>query len=102
MPKHVFVGGRPTLLIDTTVHSASLRQPESPDATTTLIRIGEVMRRTGLPRSSLYAKIASGDFCAPVKQGASPKVRAVGFDSRAVDSWINTQLSRAHTNKETR
>lgn len=50
-------------------------------------RLPAVMARTGLSRSSIYAAIAAGTFCEPVKLSR----RAVGFMSAEVDQWIKTR-----------
>ena len=49
-----------------------------------LERLPQVKARTGLSRSEIYRRVASGDFPAPVKLGE----RASAWDSRAVDLWI--------------
>lgn len=56
-----------------------------------LLRLPQVIDRVGLRRSSLYRRVAEGTFPAPVKLG----VRAVAWDSRAIDAWIAKQLSKA-------
>lgn len=50
-------------------------------------RLPQVLRRTGLSRSGLYAAIAKGVFPRPVKLSS----RAVGFLSREIDDWILRQ-----------
>lgn len=50
-----------------------------------IIRRPEVETLTGIPRSTLYAKIADGDFPAPVKIGR----RAVGWREAEVNEWLN-------------
>ncbi len=47
-------------------------------------RIPEVLSRTGLSRSGLYAAIRARSFAAPIKISA----RSVGFLSSEVDAWI--------------
>lgn len=49
-----------------------------------LLRIKEVMKRTGLPRSSLYRYIKTGIFPAPIQIG--PK--AVAWPESKIDSWV--------------
>ena len=62
-----------------------------------LIRLPEVMRRTGFGRSSLYAYIKRGQFPAPVRLGE----RSVAWKSSDVDAWIESRPSvhpiAAHT-----
>ncbi len=53
-----------------------------------LLRLPEVVLRTGLSRSSIYARIAAQEFPAPVSLGA----RAVGWPSSLVDSWIGERI----------
>lgn len=54
----------------------------------TLIKLAEVQRRTALGRSSIYAKVAAGNFPKPVKQGAS----SVWVDTEVQD-WIDTLIT---------
>jgi len=53
-----------------------------------ILRLPEVIHRTGFKRSSIYQMIQEGRFPKPVKLG----VRAVGWDSRAIDSWIKQRI----------
>ena len=46
----------------------------------------KVKERTGLSRSTIYAKIAEGTFPRPVSLGA----RAVGWLESEIDAWINS------------
>lgn len=48
-----------------------------------ILRREDVERATGLPRSSLYAKIAAGEFPKPIKLGA----RAAGWLEQDVAKW---------------
>lgn len=57
----------------------------------TLLRLPEVCRRTGLSRSTLYARIQEGTFPAPVNIGA----RSVAWPSHAVDMWIRERIEAA-------
>ena len=54
-----------------------------------LLRIDEVMRRTGLPRSSVYALIKTEEF--PRQIRISPMRSA--WDSLEVDAWIQSKLA---------
>lgn len=54
--------------------------------TNRVIRRPEVEALTGIPRSTLYAKIASGDFPAPIKIGQ----RAVGWLESEVHEWLSS------------
>ena len=52
-----------------------------------LYRLPQVRELTGLGRSTLYARIKSGDFPAPVNIG----VRAVAWNSELVAAWIDSR-----------
>jgi prophage regulatory protein len=52
------------------------------------LRRPEVERRTGLKRSTLYAKIKNGDFPSPVKLGA----RAVAWPESEINTWLSERL----------
>jgi prophage regulatory protein len=53
-----------------------------------ILRRDEVERATGLPRSSLYAKIAKGEFPKSIKLGA----RSVGWLERDVAAWQKQRI----------
>ena len=53
------------------------------------LRLPQVKQRTGISRSSLYAKIQRGEFPAPVNLGA----RAVGWVESEVDRWIADRIA---------
>lgn len=48
------------------------------------MRLTEVIKNTGLGRSSIYKRIAEGEFPKPVPLGG----RAVGWVSDEVEAWI--------------
>jgi prophage regulatory protein len=56
-----------------------------------ILRIFEVADRTGLARSSIYAKIQAGDFPRPIKLSS----RSVGWLEADVNQWIERQISRS-------
>jgi prophage regulatory protein len=53
-----------------------------------ILRRPEVEARTGYPTSTLYTKIAAGEFPRPIKLS----VRAVGWDERLVEEHIRKIL----------
>ncbi len=57
-----------------------------------LIRLPEVLKRTGFGKTWIYRLISEGRFPAPVKIG----IRAVAFVESEVDEWI---LSVIETNR---
>ena len=57
-----------------------------------ILRRPEVEKLTGIPRSTLYAKIAVGDFPAPIKIGH----RAVGWLEIEVHNWLDSRQRSIH------
>lgn len=62
-----------------------------------LMRRPEVLRVTGLSRSSLYRLIASGHFSPPVSLGPN----TVAWAASMVHSWITERIASAPTTKTT-
>ena len=54
----------------------------------TILRMADVVRRTGLSKGSIYLKIKSGSFPQPVPLG----VRAVGWSEEEVNAWIDQRI----------
>lgn len=59
---------------------------------TKILRLPAVCDRTGLSKSSIYAKIKTGDFPAPVRLGP----RSIGFFESAVNIWIESCARGVH------
>jgi len=57
----------------------------------TILRRKQVESRTGLSRSTIYLRIARGEFPAPVSLGA----RAVGWPSDTIDKWIADRIAQS-------
>ena len=57
----------------------------------TFLRLPQVRARTGLSRSTIYARIATGDFPNAIALGP----RAVGWLESDVDIWITRQIERS-------
>lgn len=57
-----------------------------------ILRLPDVQARTGLSRSTIYLRLATGEFPQPVSLGA----RSIGFLESEVDGWIaeRVRLSR--------
>ncbi|EAO0554265.1 phage regulatory protein [Salmonella enterica subsp. enterica serovar Heidelberg] len=55
---------------------------------TRLIRLPEVLERTGYSKAWVYRLISEGRFPAPVKIG----VRAIAFVESEVDEWIQSVI----------
>jgi prophage regulatory protein len=62
---------------------------------TRLIRLPKVIQRTGYSRSSIYAKIALGEFPAPVNLGA----RAVAWIEAEIDQWISDRVNASRSER---
>jgi prophage regulatory protein len=60
--------------------------------TTTIWRLPEVLRQTGLSRSTIYEMVRRGDFPRQVQLGR----RAVGWIADDVDEWIHSKVD-AHS-----
>lgn len=56
-----------------------------------ILRLPAVKARCGLSRSSIYKRVAEGDFPAPVPLGG----RAVGWSEREVSDWIKSRIDAA-------
>ena len=56
--------------------------------TRTILRLPAVKARTGLSRSSIYLRIARGDFPKPVSLGG----RAVGWIESEIQAWLQQQI----------
>lgn len=59
-----------------------------------LIRLPEVLKRTGFGKAWIYRLISEGRFPAPVKIG----VRAVAFIDSEVDEWIRSVIETSRNN----
>ncbi len=58
----------------------------------TLLRLPEVIARTGIARSTIYRDIAAGTFPAPIRINDGG-VRA--WSSKEIDLWIESQIAVA-------
>lgn len=57
----------------------------------TILRRKQVEARTGLSRSTIYARIKSQTFPAPVSLGGS----AVGWIESELDAWLSAQIEKS-------
>ena len=53
-----------------------------------LYRLPQVREITGLGRSTIYAKIKTGDFPAPINLG----IRAVAWRAADVAGWVDSRI----------
>ena len=56
--------------------------------THTILRLPAVKTRTGLSRSTIYARVLQGTFPKPVSLGA----RAVGWVEAEIQEWLQRQI----------
>ncbi len=56
-----------------------------------ILRLPEVIARTGLSRSTIYVRVAAGRFPRPVALGA----RAVGWIEAEVDEWVRERIAES-------
>ena len=57
-----------------------------------ILRLPEVRRKTGLPKSSVYRQVALGNFPSPVR--LTP--RTTGWLEHEVDQWLETRARVSH------
>ena len=56
-----------------------------------LIRLPEVIERTGLSRSAIYDRISHNQFPRQINLGA----RAVAWEERKIAEWIDTKIKES-------
>jgi prophage regulatory protein len=54
-----------------------------------ILRLPEVIQRTGLSKSSIYAFVSEGTFPQSISLGA----RAVGWSESELNSWIEQRIA---------
>ncbi len=54
-----------------------------------ILRLPEVSRQTGLPRSTIYALLAKNEFPLPVKLSQ----RSVGWVESEITTWIEDRIA---------
>lgn len=57
----------------------------------TLIRLPEVLRRTGYSKAWIYRLLKDNQFPKPIKIGS----RAIAFVESEVDDWINQRIAES-------
>ena len=60
-----------------------------PDTSKTILRLPQVIQKTGRGRASIYADIGKGEFPEPISLGG----RSVGWLESEVDQWIDTRIA---------
>ncbi|MXW16170.1 MAG: AlpA family transcriptional regulator [Gemmatimonadetes bacterium] len=57
------------------------------------LRLPEVMKRTGLSRSTIYVRLAEGRFPRPVALGG----RAVGWIEAEIEEWVAERIAESRS-----
>jgi prophage regulatory protein len=57
-----------------------------------MLRVKDVLRRTGMCRQTLYNKLRANAFPAPLEIGPN----AIGWPTHEVDAWIQTRPRRTY------
>jgi prophage regulatory protein len=60
-----------------------------------ILRRKQVESRTGLSRSTIYARIAAGTFPSSIDLGGG---RAVGWVAAEIDAWIEERINESRQN----
>ena len=55
-----------------------------------ILRTPEVVRVTGLSKTTIWRRVRSGDFPAPVKLG-SLTTRSIGWREEEIERWIDSR-----------
>ncbi len=53
-----------------------------------LLRLDETIKKTGIPKSSIYAKLARNEFPKPIKLG----IRSIAFIEEEINRWIEERI----------
>lgn len=56
---------------------------------TAFLRLPDVIKATGVPRSTLYRLISNGDFPQPIKLGE----RSVAWSSAEIEAWMARRIA---------
>lgn len=59
---------------------------------TVILRLPHVRSRTGMATSSIYDRMATGDFPSQIKLGRG---RAVGWLEHEIDAWLEQQINKS-------
>lgn len=62
-----------------------------------ILRLPEVIKRTGYSRSAIYLKTSSGSFPKPIMLGE----RAVGWLENDIDQWIEARIQQSRSKDTT-
>lgn len=60
--------------------------------TDTMLRQPEVLRRTGLSRTSIWRRVREGDFPAPHQLGPN----SIGWPESEIDEWLDNRPRKTY------
>ncbi len=60
-----------------------------------ILRRKQVEARTGLSRSTIYARMAEGSFPRPIELGGG---RAVGWIESEINEWVRSRIDQSRKN----
>ena len=63
-----------------------------------ILRLPEVIKRTGIPRSSIYSAIKDGQFPSPISLGA----RRIGFLENEIDTWLEGRIKQSRSSEKSK
>ena len=58
-----------------------------------ILRLPEVVKSTGLARSTIYKKMSANEFPKPISLG----VKSVGWLESDIQKWIEDRISQLHS-----
>lgn len=61
-----------------------------------IIRLAAVKKSTGLSRSTIYLRIAQGNFPKPISLGS----RAIGWLEHEIQEWLSNQIIKSRAIKK--
>ena len=64
------------------------------------LRCPEVEHRTGIPKASIYAKIAAGTFPRSIRIGGKSSSRIVAWRETEIDAWIRETIAEAERQRQ--
>ena len=65
------------------------KKPRDDERLERLLRIGEVLRLTGMSKSTIHRKWRSGEFPAPIK--LFPDSRLLGWRQSEISDWMKSR-----------
>ena len=92
-PLHPFKACSRLFSINSSTRRGDTIMNTSTKQTTRLIRLPEVMHKTGYKKAWIYRLISENKFPKPIKLGA----RSVAFIEIEVDDWISDTISNSRT-----